>query len=111
MQLGKEKGKQYCNLVFFTNFFCNVLADPISFGLIPMQKFLTSRVRRNFQILAALLRSALGATQPEAAQLGSPDVLRDVKVKLEQFLENAIKSKSIETGDSMDYFCTSCFLI
>ena len=63
------------------------------------------RVRRNFQILATLLRSTWGIPKCDPALTLSSDdekkVLRDIRGKLETFLDAAIKSKSMSVGDSM----------
>lgn len=107
-QLGKDKGKYLCALLYYSYFLCNALADPITYRIVPGQRFLSLRVRRNFHILAAILRSALGVPQPDTALTLPPDQLRDLRGKLEQFLDAAMKSKSMNVGDSMSlvYFLT-----
>jgi hypothetical protein len=115
-QLGRDRGKYYCGVVFVSRFICSALADPISHRLVPGQRFLPNRVRRNFQILSSLLRSVLGSHQPEAALLGLSDLLRDFRNKLDTFMDMAIKSKSLDVGERMHtylflLFTNYCFLM
>jgi hypothetical protein len=102
-QLGKDKGKYVCGLVYFSHFLCNAIADPNT-ARITGGRFLPMRVRRNFQIVATVLRSALGIPKCDPALDLSSDVQRDIRGKLESFLDQAIKSKSMSVGDSMIFF-------
>eukprot|EP00026_Physarum_polycephalum_P001794 Phypoly_transcript_01797.p1 GENE.Phypoly_transcript_01797~~Phypoly_transcript_01797.p1 ORF type:complete len:950 (+),score=160.92 Phypoly_transcript_01797:263-3112(+) len=99
-QLGKERGKYLCALVYFSYFVCNAVADPNT-ARITGGRFLPLRVRRNFFIVASTIRNALGVPGYDPALTVSADVLREIRNKLETFLDQAIKSKSMSVGDSI----------